>query len=143
MRQEILDHMNERLSEIRAQNSVFDTCLSVIMNFEDSFVDSTTELIPASPTSYSINMILADNTGTLDITINLVESLYDGSVTVSINCHNTETSATSRLATFTTTSTEQIQENYFNILDPNVHATIVKIFSALYTAIRQDPESES
>lgn len=134
MRQEILEYMNARLDEVRAQNDVFDTCVSTVEDHIGKTLDSITQ------TSFGTTFTIENQE--FNVTVALNESLYDGIVTTSIDYRDEPNLQTIRLATFTTTSNSTVQENYMNIPTAAIRLELISLFSDLYDALKT-PINES
>lgn len=123
MKSEIQEYMEERIHEIRSQNTMFDIAVSTI---ETSF---DTEMTAETETQFSLM------TDKWRIQVSLDESLYDGIVTVSFNRATVEGIA--RIGSMTITSQGVMNEAYHNIDTTENRSEIYTVFSSIFAKVKQ------
>lgn len=123
MKPEIQQYMEERIAEIRSQNTMFDIAVTTI---ETAFDDTMT---PETTTQFVLS------TDKWRIYVSLAESLYDGVVTVSFNRATVEGMA--RIGSMTITSQGVMNESYHNIDTVENRSEIFDVFSSIFSTVKQ------
>ena len=127
MKPDIQANMENRIEEIRTQNTIFD---DVITTVETTL---SIEMLPQTAGMYS------GTDGTWSITIVLDESLTDGVITVGLN--QTIDQGDARIASMTIHSTRQIHESINNVSNIVDHRYVVDLFAAIFEAVKQTNSS--
>jgi len=127
MKTDIQERMDQRITEIRTQNTIFDNVIKAIET------ETTESMTPESSTRYILQ------TDEWEIIAMLDESLFDGIVTIGIN--RTLIGGSPRVATMTINSSGVIQENYSNIDTPQHRTYIMNLMAAVYDSVRTSNES--
>ena len=122
MKPEIQQRMNERIDDIRSQNTIFDDAISIVeTQFDEPMTMETS-------TRYTLT------TETYRIAVTLDESLENGVTTIAIN--EIIPGGEARIATMTINSVGVIQESYNNI-DTKLHRDdVITLFSAIFEGVR-------
>ena len=127
MKPDIQTNMENRINEIRNQNTIFDDTITTIestLNIEMS--ESAATLYTGTDGAWSISVVLD-------------ESLDNGIITVGLNRTNEHGDA--RVASMTITSTRRVQESINNIDNIVNHRYIVDLFAAIFEAVKQTNSS--
>lgn len=127
MKTDIQERMDQRITEIRTQNTIFDNVITAIET------ETTESMTPESSTRYVLQ------TDGWEIIAMLDESLFDGVVTVGIN--QILLGGSPRVATMTINSSGVVQENYSNIDTPQHRTYIMNLMAAVYDSVRTSNES--
>lgn len=128
MKPDIQTNMENRINEIRNQNTIFDDTITTIestLNIE--MTESAATLYTGTDGAWSISVVLD-------------ESLDNGIITVGLNRTNEHGDA--RVASMTITSTRRVQESINNIDNIVNHRYIVDLFAAIFEAVKQTNSSE-
>ena len=128
MKPDIQTNMENRINEIRNQNTIFDDTITAIestLNIE--MTESAATLYTGTDGAWSISVVLD-------------ESLNNGIITVGLNRINEHGDA--RVASMTITSTRRVQESINNIDNIVNHRYIVDLFAAIFEAVKQTNSSE-
>lgn len=123
MKPEIQEHMETNVTEVRNQNTLFDTTISVI---EEHYSDTMNR---RSATTYDL---VVDHTWLIAVSLN--EDLYNGTVIVAIN-KKLESQEYARFATMTITSSRTISEALSNVDNVVDHTMITELFGEIFTAV--------
>lgn len=127
MKPDIQTNMENRINEIRNQNTIFDDTITTIestLNIE--MTESAATLYTGTDDTWSISVVLD-------------ESLNNGIITVGLNRINEHGDA--RVASMTITSTRRVQESINNIDNIVNHRYIVDLFAAIFEAVKQTNSS--
>lgn len=127
MKPDIQTNMENRINEIRNQNTIFDDTITTIestLNIE--MTESAATLFTGTDGAWSISVVLD-------------ESLDNGIITVGLNRTNEHGDA--RVASMTITSTRRVQESINNIDNIVNHRYIVDLFAAIFEAVKQTNSS--
>jgi hypothetical protein len=122
MKPDIQTNMENRINEIRNQNTIFDDTITTIestLNIE--MTESAATLYTGTDDAWSISVVLD-------------ESLDNGIITVGLNRTNEHGDA--RVASMTITSTRRVQESINNIDNIVNHRYIVDLFAAIFEAVK-------
>lgn len=123
MKPDIQTNMENRINEIRNQNTIFDDTITTIestLNIE--MTESAATLYTGTDDAWSISVVLD-------------ESLDNGIITVGLNRTNEHGDA--RVASMTISSTRRVQESINNIDNIVNHRYIVDLFAAIFEAVKQ------
>lgn len=122
MKPDIQTNMENRINEIRNQNTIFDDTITTIESTLDiEMTESAATLYTGTDDAWSISVVLD-------------ESLDNGIVTVGLNRTNEHGDA--RVASMTITSTRRVQESINNIDNIVNHRYIVDLFAAIFEAVK-------
>lgn len=122
MKPDIQTNMENRINEIRNQNTIFDDTITTIESTLDiEMTESAATLYTGTDDAWSISVVLD-------------ESLDNGIVTVGLNRTNEHGDA--RVASMTISSTRRVQESINNIDNIVNHRYIVDLFAAIFEAVK-------
>ena len=122
MKPDIQTNMENRINEIRNQNTIFDDTITTIESTLDiEMTESAATLYTGTDDAWSISVVLD-------------ESLDNGIVTVGLNRANEHGDA--RVASMTISSTRRVQESINNIDNIVNHRYIVDLFAAIFEAVK-------
>lgn len=122
MKPDIQTNMENRINEIRNQNTIFDDTITTIESTLDiEMTEGAATLYTGTDDAWSISVVLD-------------ESLDNGIVTVGLNRTNEHGDA--RVASMTISSTRRVQESINNIDNIVNHRYIVDLFAAIFEAVK-------